>query len=766
MTEIKQNEMLSDNRLEKEEKYKEAVRLTREKVTIREFINFDKEPEEPVKVSIVVPVCNVEQYLRECLDSCVNQTLREIEIICVNDGSTDHSLDILKEYAAVDERVKIIDKENAGYGHTMNIGIDMAKGEYIGIVESDDFVELSMYSELYKTAKENDVDFVKADFNRFVKDENGNLIKKYNRVVKDKNKYYQVLNPSENLDLMMGVMNTWSGIYSREFMKRYNIRHNETPGASYQDNGFFFQTFCCAKRTYFINKAFYLNRRDNPNSSVYNTKKAFCMKEEYEFVKDFLKTDEQLWDRFKHIYCIRKFQNYRFSYVKADNESKKKFLNVFYDEFNVHIQNHDCEIDDFTGSDKEELLFLLKSPKEYYRETCDENVKISVIIPAYNESQNIKQCLDSVCEQTLRSIEIICIDDGSTDDTVEILKQYASNDDRIVILRQENQGAGVARNYGLHAARGEFVCFLDADDWYPAPSVLRNLLIAAKNNNAKICGGSFSNYRNGKINTVFEGILSNYTFTEHKMMLFSDYQFDYGYHRFIYDLELLKENEITFPKYLRYQDPVFFVKTMLAAKRFYTISQVVYVYRKNDKKLKWTKEKVYDLLSALKENLEIAKENELDEMVYNTVMRINVDFVDVIVKFASQKENLDLFLLLVDIQKAIDTQKIGERLNDKTFIIKPLYRISFGSGKKADDLKSNVNKKTAEELTEKVKFLTERLDRVSKLESDVYELKKRIQNNNTLEKELLLTRASFTYKIGRAITWLPRKIRELFTHKD
>ena len=109
------------------EKYSEAVKKTYEKVTIHELINFDKEPQDPIKVSIVVPVCNVEQYLRECLDSAVNQTLQEIEIICVNDGSTDNSLAILKEYAAKDERVKVIDKDNAGYGHTMNVGMDAAK---------------------------------------------------------------------------------------------------------------------------------------------------------------------------------------------------------------------------------------------------------------------------------------------------------------------------------------------------------------------------------------------------------------------------------------------------------------------------------------------------------------------------------------------------------------------------------------------------------------------------------------------------------------
>ena len=116
------------------------------------------------KVSIIIPTYNVEMYLVECMDSVVNQTLKDIEIICINDGSTDSSLEILKGYAEKDDRIIIVDKENGGYGIGMNIGLDKATGEYIGIVEPDDFVPLNMYEELYNKAVENDLDLVKADF--------------------------------------------------------------------------------------------------------------------------------------------------------------------------------------------------------------------------------------------------------------------------------------------------------------------------------------------------------------------------------------------------------------------------------------------------------------------------------------------------------------------------------------------------------------------------------------------------------------------------
>ena len=103
---------------------------THDKVVIHQLINFNNDANN-IKVSAVVPIFNVEDYIGPCLDSILSQSLKEFEVICVNDGSTDSSLDILKEYAAKDNRIKIINKDNAGYGHTMNIGMDMASGSFL-----------------------------------------------------------------------------------------------------------------------------------------------------------------------------------------------------------------------------------------------------------------------------------------------------------------------------------------------------------------------------------------------------------------------------------------------------------------------------------------------------------------------------------------------------------------------------------------------------------------------------------------------------------
>ena len=199
------------------------------------------------KVSIIIPTYNVELFLDECLESIQRQTLQDIEIICVNDGSTDHSLEIIKKYAENDPRFVIVDKENGGYGKAMNVGLDKATGEYIGIVEPDDYVPLAMYEDLYKIAKENDLDMVKADFYRFTRNpENGNMNLVYNHLDLTGKWYGKLFDPSEEPETLRFIMNTWSGIYKREFLERHHIRHNETPGASFQDNGFYFETFIYA----------------------------------------------------------------------------------------------------------------------------------------------------------------------------------------------------------------------------------------------------------------------------------------------------------------------------------------------------------------------------------------------------------------------------------------------------------------------------------------------------------------------------------------
>lgn len=118
------------------------------------------------KLSIIVPVYNVEKYLSKCLESLIHQTLQDIEIICVDDGSTDSSLEILKSFAKTDSRIKVFSQKNQGQSAARNLALKHAKGEYLGFVDSDDWVDLDYFEKLYRVAKSSNCDIACAGFKR------------------------------------------------------------------------------------------------------------------------------------------------------------------------------------------------------------------------------------------------------------------------------------------------------------------------------------------------------------------------------------------------------------------------------------------------------------------------------------------------------------------------------------------------------------------------------------------------------------------------
>lgn len=317
------------------------------------------------KVSVVIPVCNVENYLRECLDSAIAQTLTDIEIICVDDGSTDSSGAILDEYAQKDSRIKVIHKANGGYGHTMNVGLDAASGEYFAILESDDLIKPNMYEVLYGEAKKHNLDVIKADHEIFVGEPDARQYT-YRAITDKKHLYYTVIDPAKNLDVFNAAMMTWSGLYRIDFLRENHIRHNETPGASYQDNGFWFQTIAWAKRVYFVDRAFYLLRRDNPNSSVHNRAKVFCIFDEYRFIENRLRADPEKEALFIGIFQKRKYDNCRFHFDRVGEEYKLDFLRRMADEFKAARARGELDERLFYGKGYQALTDIMDCTEQFY----------------------------------------------------------------------------------------------------------------------------------------------------------------------------------------------------------------------------------------------------------------------------------------------------------------------------------------------------------------------------------------------------------------
>lgn len=216
------------------------------------------------KVSVIVPVYNVEKYLKRCLDSLINQTLSDIDIICINDGSKDSSLQILEQYAQKDSRIVIYNQENSGLSVARNTGLEHASGEYIGFVDSDDWVDLDFYEKLYNSAKNNNADIAVADFIR----EHPN--KKPKRLKLKEEKIYTTPEDKFMICKVHREGCVWNKIYRTEFIKSINLKF--VPKMYYEDRDFTIKSLYFSKKLvttpntyyrYFVNPKSIVNKRRN-----------------------------------------------------------------------------------------------------------------------------------------------------------------------------------------------------------------------------------------------------------------------------------------------------------------------------------------------------------------------------------------------------------------------------------------------------------------------------------------------------------------------
>ena len=222
-----------------------------------------------VKVSVILPSYNVGAYIKECIESVINQTLEDIEIICVDAGSSDGTLEILENYTAKDERIRLLHSDMKSYGHQVNLGIASACGEYIGIVETDDFIAPNMYEELYKLTDNGKIDIVKGNFWFYYSYDDGTPSQKILYEIPEI-PFGKVLTLKKCPFLLKGHPSIWSAIYRRKFLETIDISFVEAPGAGWVDNPFMVETMCAAGSVIRINEPYYYYRQTNPESSSNN----------------------------------------------------------------------------------------------------------------------------------------------------------------------------------------------------------------------------------------------------------------------------------------------------------------------------------------------------------------------------------------------------------------------------------------------------------------------------------------------------------------
>ena len=869
------------------------------------------------KVSILVPICNVERYLRECLNSLVNQTLREIEIICINDGSTDSSLSIIREYERRDERIVVIDKPNSGYGDSMNKGIELARGEYIGIVESDDFASLNMFETLYKEAAKNDLDVVRSNYYAHRTGEDSSCDYLVENLAAC-GSYDKVFHPIDNPRVFMCQPAIWTSIYKKSMIDKDEVRFLPTPGASFQDTAFYFKAFYAADRVKLLKDGYLHYRIDNANSSVKNQNKLFCVCDEYAEVWDYAKRDHDKFQIIKYWIPRQQYEGYlwnlnrlapelqqrfypryveEFSKIKAaglidsdrfdsrtlarlnrmTNDSEAYFLEQYgsteprrsilvccnalsvadaktsvralldklsnddevfvvspdsdslvfelKNEFEgmgrlrsdadvlqhrllghcdadacraenisiVALAARDANFDDLAATadgedvystdgknyalrdvelrlegsstlvtaalraiskldlnqikrlpdnwasllcsscaleggafgiaidDAKEMascLFDMSEPYEKVRllygqllsvwssvrkgysaldwdQACrlreqyysmasvdalltpntgsDNSPFLSVVVPVYNVSKYLEECLDSVIQQSFKDFEVLLINDGSTDGSLDLLEEVTSRDSRVRVWSQFNCGAGSARNRGIELARGKHLIFIDPDDIFATDHVFSDLIDAMDKSGALICGGSLSLLKpSGKIKSEFSFDESFYDVSCEREVPLEHIWTDYGWIRFMYDSSLFVDGNVRFPQLNWYEDPVFFLRAVEKAGGCRVVPVDVYHYRVGYKETEWTVARVRDMLWGMGQNLAVADRLKMRELYVTIANRFNRDYSDAILK---QIKDPGVYEQLVTIQASINHGLIKEcsAYDEPYYYLLPLY---------------------------------------------------------------------------------------------
>ena len=844
------------------------------------------------KVSILVPICNVERYLRECLNSLVNQTLREIEIICINDGSTDSSLSIIREYERRDTRIVVIDKPNSGYGDSMNKGIELACGEYIGIVESDDFASLNMFETLYTEAVNNDLDVVRSNYYAHRSGEDPSCDYLVENLATC-GSYDKVFHPTDNPRVFMCQPAIWTSIYKKSMLDKEEVRFLPTPGASFQDTAFYFKAFYAAGRVKLLKDGYLHYRIDNANSSVKNQNKLFCVCDEYAEVWDYAKRDHEKFQILKYWIPRQQYEGYLWNLNRLAPELQQRFYPRYVEEFSkikqaglidsdrfdsrtlarlnkmlndseayfleqygpteprrsilvccnalsvadaktsvrnlldklsnddevfvvspesesivfelkneyegmgrlrsdadvlqhrllghcdvtacrggsisiVALAARDANYDDLAAiadgedaystdgknyafrdvelrvegsstlvtaalraiskldlnhikrfpnnwasllcspcapeagafdiaiDDAKEMaccLFNMSEPygkvrmlygqllsvwssvrkgysaldwdqacrlrEQYYSmasvdalftpHTCSDNSPfLSVVVPVYNVGKYLEECLDSVLQQSFNDFEVLLVNDGSTDDSLDLLEEFASRDSRVRVLSQFNCGAGSARNRGIELARGKRIIFIDPDDKFATDHVFSDLIDTMDRSGSLICGGSLSLLKpSGQIKSEFSFDESFYHVSCEREVPLEQIWTDYGWIRFMYDSSLFVDGKVRFPQLNWYEDPVFFLRAVEKAGGCKVVPVDVYHYRVGYKETEWTVGRVRDMLWGMGHNLAVAERLGMGELYATIAIRFNRDYREAIQK---QTDDEGVYEQLVSIQ--------------------------------------------------------------------------------------------------------------------
>ena len=411
-------------------------------------------------ISIIVPIYNTEKYLHECLDSILNQSYTNFEVLLINDGSTDSSGTICQEYVERDSRFRYFEKDNGGVASARNLGLERSEGTYITFIDSDDWVEFNYLEVLYTALKENDTDVAISTYKRFAQDgvfylrsyskENDEFL---NIGKRNRNSFLEILPKLGELDHSFYSIS--SKLIKREIIG--NLLFDEQVSYA-EDLNFFFRLYLGVESVVYVRDYTYIYRtHDASTSQNFNELKAL---HELEIFKRMFQQIEKMGiTTFQY---FRRLKNLVASRIAGFPTSKA-------------IR----EYESFVSEVRERVTY----PQPL----------ISLVVPIYNVENYLWSCLDSIVKQTYSNIEVLLVNDGSPDDSSSICQEFVAKDSRFRYIEKENGGLSDARNAGIAESKGEFLSFVDSDYWIE-PTYVEDLYRAALFNDAEVVVSNYQEF--------------------------------------------------------------------------------------------------------------------------------------------------------------------------------------------------------------------------------------------------------------------------------
>ena len=261
-------------------------------------------------ISVIIPVYNAAATLAQALESIAAQTRADFEALCLNDGSTDNSLSILRAFAQSDSRFRVIDKENQGYGATCNRGIEESRGCWVSILEPDDWIEPDMFERMLSFAAsfESPIDIVKTPYWRIVNPDTPQQEKLQCRYKGRVNPRTQPFPVGDGVELISHHPSIWSALYRREFLLDNQVRFREYPGAGWADNPFLLDTLCRTNRIIYLDEPFYCYREETEEKTrAFHTSNPLLPLERWNDMLDVLVALDERDERVLDAHCKRGF---------------------------------------------------------------------------------------------------------------------------------------------------------------------------------------------------------------------------------------------------------------------------------------------------------------------------------------------------------------------------------------------------------------------------------------------------------------------------